>query len=89
MHQATDYTHTYTSEQTHSATGAVIDDAYTVFDDGAVLLFGKLSSLSLTMRVPGFFRCMCTVDDREQATLLCRYIHSACSKPAVKFFFDF
>ena len=33
------------------ATDAVIDDACTVFDDGAVLLFSELSSWSLTTRV--------------------------------------
>ena len=33
------------------ATDAVIDDACTVFDDGAVLLFGELSSWLLTTRV--------------------------------------
>ena len=61
------------------ASGAVIDDACTVFDDGAVLLFGELSSLSLTMRVSSYFWCMHTVDDREQAPRLFRCIHFAYS----------
>ena len=53
------------------ASGAVIDDACTVFDDGAVLLFGELTSLWLMMmtRVHRYFRYMHTVDDREQGVV--------------------
>ena len=38
------------STTSQKATSAVIDDACTVFDDGGGLLFGELSSLSLTTR---------------------------------------
>ena len=65
------------STTVQKASGAVIDDACTVFDDGSVLLFGELSSLSLTTRVPCFFRCMRNVDDREHAPRLFRFIHCA------------
>ena len=77
------------STTVQKASDAVIDDACTVFDDGSVLLFGKLSSLSLTTRVPCFFRCMRNVDDREHAPRLFRCIPCACSGRVIKFFFDF
>ena len=77
------------STTVHKASGAVIDDACTVFDDGSVLLFGELSSLSLTTRVPCFLPCMRNVDDREHAPRLFRCIHCACSGRVIKFFFDF
>ena len=78
-----------TSTTVQKATGAVNDDACTVFDDGAALLFGELSSLLLTTRVSGFFRCMRTIDDRGQAPRLFRCIHSAFGGQVLKFFSDF
>ena len=77
------------STTVQKAIGAVIDDTCTVFDDGSVLLFGELSSLSLTTRVPCFFRYMRIVDDDEHAPRLFRCIHCACSGRVIKFFFDF